>query len=359
MKMAKITLYNEQPATATYVPNIFIDEYMTQANGEYVKVYLYLLRSISHFDCGFSLSQIADHFDCTERDILRALKYWEKLHLFRLEYDESRNLSGICFLTDATRSISTPSQEDTAASDGANITNRFIQAAAPAAKKTSFSADEIKAFYAREDIRELVFITEQYLGRTLNQSDLNTLFFWYDEFQFPTELIEFLIENSVAKGHTSLHYMNRIAEDFAARGIRTVEAARNLMNQNSAVYYAVMKAFGIRGRHLIPSETNYLHTWSSKMGLSTELISEACSRTIRSIHEPSFGYANSILENWHKQGIQTLEDVRQADESYQKTQQSRRTKAAASSTSNRFINFKQRENSHDEVQQLLIQNSLK
>lgn len=82
--MAKITLYNEQPMAATYVPNIFIDEYMTQANGEYVKVYLYLLRSISQADCSFSLSQIADHFDCTERDILRALKYWEKLQLFRL-----------------------------------------------------------------------------------------------------------------------------------------------------------------------------------------------------------------------------------------------------------------------------------
>ena len=61
--MAKITLYNEQPMSATYVPNIFIDEYMTRANGEYVKIYLYLLRSISQPERSFSLSQIADHFD--------------------------------------------------------------------------------------------------------------------------------------------------------------------------------------------------------------------------------------------------------------------------------------------------------
>ena len=72
--MAKITLYNEQPMSATYVPNIFIDEYMTRANGEYVKIYLYLLRSISQPERSFSLSQIADHFDCTERDVLRALQ---------------------------------------------------------------------------------------------------------------------------------------------------------------------------------------------------------------------------------------------------------------------------------------------
>lgn len=75
--MANITLYNDQPASATFVPNIFIDEYMRQANGEYVKIYLYLLRNLNQSAQNVSLSAIADHFDCTERDILRALKYWE------------------------------------------------------------------------------------------------------------------------------------------------------------------------------------------------------------------------------------------------------------------------------------------
>ena len=80
--MAKITLYHDQSAAATCVPNIFIDQYMTRANGEYVKIYLYLLRCFAQPSADFSLSGLADHFDCTERDILRALKYWEKLRLF-------------------------------------------------------------------------------------------------------------------------------------------------------------------------------------------------------------------------------------------------------------------------------------
>ena len=349
--MAKITLYNEQPMTATYVPNIFIDEYMTQANGEYVKIYLYLLRSISQPDCSFSLSQIADHFDCTERDILRSLKYWEKLQLFRLEYDENRNLSGICFLTESVRSLPSagqPEQKD--------LSSRFIQATVPG--KPSCSLDDLKRFCEQEEVRELVFITEQYLGRTLNQSDLNIIFFWYDEFHFSLELIEFLIENCVAKGHTSLHYMQKIAEDYAARQIHTTEEAKQLMNQNSAVYCAVMKAFGIRGRNLIPSETSFLNTWSGKFGFSADMISEACSRTINTIHEPSFGYANSILEKWHNQGVRTLEDVKRADETYQQEQQQKRSHAHSPASANRFINFKQRENNYDEIQKMLIQNSL-
>ncbi|MCD7921791.1 MAG: DnaD domain protein [Clostridiales bacterium] len=349
--MANITLYNEQPATATSVPNIFIDEYMTQANGEYVKVYLYLLRSINETDRRFSLSQIADHFDCTERDILRALKYWEKLHLFRLEYDDSHNLSGICFLMDAW-CAETPSTDE----QPAHTSDRFIRSASGSGSFCSHS--DLKRFCEKEDIRELVFITEQYLGRTLNHSDLSTIFFWYDEFGFSAELIEFLIENSVAKGHTSLHYMQKIAEDYAAREIHTVDEAKQLTTQSSSVYYAVIKAFGIRGRNLIPAETNYLNTWSGKMGFSIDMIAEACTRTIETIHEPSFGYANSILDKWHRQGIHSMDEVKKADEAHQQAQRAKRAGNHSSGSSNRFINFKQRDNNYDEIQNILVQNSL-
>ena len=54
--MAKITLYHDQSAAATCVPNIFIDQYMTRANGEYVKIYLYLLRCFAQPSADFSLS---------------------------------------------------------------------------------------------------------------------------------------------------------------------------------------------------------------------------------------------------------------------------------------------------------------
>lgn len=349
--MAKITLYNEHPASVTAVPNHFIDHCMTNANGEYVKIYLYLLRCMNQAECRFSISQIADHFDCTEKDVLRTLKYWEKLQLFRLEYDENKNLSGICFLSD------TGSSAPAAKPVGKDVTNSFIQAAAM--KRPSYTMDEIKQFCEKEDIRELVFIAEQYLGRTMNQSDLNAIFFWYDKLHFSVDLIEFLIESCVAKGHTSLHYMQKIAEEFAAKEVHTVAEARNLLNQNTAVYHAVMKAFGIRGRNLVSSETDYLKRWSQKMGFSIELITEACTRTINAIHEPSFGYANSILEKWYENNIHTMEDVRKADELYQQAQKSKYTKQPVSTANNnRFINFKQRDYDYEDLQKQLLLRSL-
>ena len=348
--MSGINLYNDQPGTDTAVPNVFIDEYMTRANGEYVKIYLYMLRCTGQHMSQFSLSKAADHFDCTEKDIIRALKYWEKLRLFGLEYDDRGDLCGIRFLTDALTAAPCAKEEMP------NASECFIKSAAAA--KEGYSRDKINALKDREDVREMLFITEQYLGRTLNQNDLNTIFYWYDEMDIPADLIEFIIESCVSKGHTSLHYMQRVAEDYHAKNIRCVEDARSLMNRDAGVYRAVMKAFGIRGRNLVPAEMNFLKSWSQTMGFSDEMISEACSRTIKAIHEPSFGYANSILEKWYSQGITSPEMAAEADEAYRQSKKTERDTRSQEGASNRFINFKQRDNNYEDLQKRLLKTSM-
>ena len=89
-----------------------------------------------------------------------------------------------------------------------------------------------------------------------------------------------------------------------------------------------------------------------------ELIAEACSRTIRAIHEPNFGYANSILEKWHKAGIHTMDAVAKADEVYQQQKSQTGTFAAAGHAASQFTNFKQRNNNYQDLQQQLLQKSM-
>lgn len=96
--MEDITLHKDNGYSTTEIPNRFIDEYMTNANGEFVKIYLYLLRCMNSPGCSFSISRTADKFDHTEKDIRRALTYWEKMNLLRLEYNEDKSISGIYFL---------------------------------------------------------------------------------------------------------------------------------------------------------------------------------------------------------------------------------------------------------------------
>ena len=131
--MAKILIHSDSASSATSVSNIFIDEYMSDANGEFVKIYLYLLRLMNAPDSAFSISSIADKFEHTEKDVKRALSYWERMHLLRLEYDTDHNLTGVCLIDSASR-------------DKTDVTGEFSEnesaAEAPDSNSISSSADE-------------------------------------------------------------------------------------------------------------------------------------------------------------------------------------------------------------------------
>lgn len=350
--MPKINLYSEKHAQATSVSNIFIDEYMSDANGEFVKIYLYLLRQLNSSDAGFSISEIADKFEHTEKDIKRALCYWERMQLLHLDYDAGENLVGIQLLDTLSRRNGQSAK--TAPADSAPVN-------APAAKteavRKSYSADEIKQFTEQEAATELLFIAEQYLGRTLTITDLNTIFYIYDELKLPIELIEYLIEYCVSNRHTSIRYIEKVAMAWSENGYKTVEQAKQANGQYNQTYSAVMKSLGINGRSLISSETAYIDKWRHEFGFSIELIQKACEKTIQTIHEPSFKYADRILSDWKRSHINSLEDVAKADTDHQKRQ---KAAAAAPKTAskNKFNNFEQRSYDYEQLEKMLLNTSV-
>ena len=77
---------NNINAAVTAVSNTFIDEYMGTASGEYVKVYLYLLR---HAGESVEIPDIADALNHTEADVRRALAYWERAGVLAPEKEET------------------------------------------------------------------------------------------------------------------------------------------------------------------------------------------------------------------------------------------------------------------------------
>ncbi len=76
--------------------------------------------------------------------------------------------------------------------------------------------------------------------------------YWLDELHFSTDLVEYLVEYCITKGHSSLRYMNKVALGWADAGIKTVDQAKDDAAAHSQIYYTVMKALGITGRNLVP-----------------------------------------------------------------------------------------------------------
>lgn len=325
------------------LPAIFVDHYMCKASGEYVKVYLYFLR---YLQTGLPVNtdMAADALESTQADIYRALRYWEKESLLSLDFT-GNTLTAISFLPPAI-----PEEAD------APVYEEMHTPVLP--EKKDYSADELSRFKDTEDISQLFFIIEQYLGRPLSASDMNTILYFYDALGFHTDLIEYLIEYCVNSGHVSMHYIEKVALSWKEKNISSVKEAKDAAVSYNKDAFAVLKAYGIKNRHPVPVELEFINRWLREYGFEMSMITEACSRTIKKIHQPSFEYTDSILKSWMQKGIHHLSDLSAADAAYQSSNKPAQTakQERTTTSNNRFHNFEQREYDYDALERELLHN---
>lgn len=336
--MADITLHREESVNRTVVPNSFIDAYMVRANGEYVKVYLYLLRCMNDPGMTFSTSNCADKFEHTEKDIIRALKYWEREHLIRLDYDDEGEICSIYLNDCGALPEPVPVSEHQIIED--------VEKTLPGQPKFVCKDSEV--------FSQVTFIAECYLGRTLTFGEVDTLIFWVDTLGFDNDLIDYLIDTCVSNDHKSFAYMDKVALSWSKKGIKTVDEARLENSQHSELYSQILKAFGISGRSISASEDKYIRQWTTQYKLPTELIVEACNRTITTIHQPDFRYAESILKKWKDSGAKSLSDIQALDEIHSKTHNNIVPKRAAAAPKS---NFTEREYDRSRLERELLQHA--
>ena len=413
--MTAINISSDIATSFTTVSDIFIDQYMPKANGEFVKVYLYLLRATGSGAGIATISEIADHFSNTEADIIRALNYWASEGILQVQTGADGQIIGInlCSLSVSGMQAAQSNIQSAVADNAAqnNLQNSVVNNATQnilkngvvnntaqnistanirmqdsvveklksqtpdkaASSQKEYTLDEIKEFRKNPDISELFFIIETYLKHTLSSTDTNMVLYWLDELHFSTDLVEYLVEYCITKGHSSLRYMNKVALGWADAGIKTVDQAKDDAAAHSQIYYSVMKALGITGRNLVDSEVSLINKWVGEYGFDIELVKAACSKTISAIQKPSFEYTDSILANWRKKDVHTLKDVEVLDANFAKvnkasaTGSSQGTKAANgsskpksnnSSSKNKFNNFNQRNNDYDKLEKLFLNSTV-
>ena len=400
--MTAINISSDIATSFTTVSDIFIDQYMPKANGEFVKVYLYLLRATGSGAGIATISEIADHFSNTEADIIRALNYWASEGILQVQTGADGQIMGInlCSLSVSGMQAAQSNIQSAVADNAAqnNLQNGVVNNAAQnistadirmqdsvveklksqtpdkaASSQKEYTLDEIKEFRKDPDISELFFIIETYLKHTLSSSDTNMVLYWLDELHFSTDLVEYLVEYCITKGHSSLRYMNKVALGWADSGIKTVDQAKDDAAAHSQIYYSVMKALGITGRNLVDSEVSLINKWVGEYGFDIELVKAACSKTISAIQKPSFEYTDSILTNWRKKDVHTLKDVEVLDVNFAKANKASATgssqgtnaangsskpKSNNSSSKNKFNNFNQRNNDYDKLEKLFLNSTV-
>ena len=354
--MARIALYKDNYADSTVVSNLFIDEYMKDANDAQLKVYFYLLRMLNA-DQAISVSGIADKFNHTEKDVIRALKYWEKQQILDLDFDENKALVGI-HLRDLSAQATPASQHNVLLTSGPvqaqnTAGNSIISAAVaqpvqtapqettPVYTKPAYSLDQLREFKEREETSQLLFIAEAYIGKPLAPSEIKTILFFTDVLHFSDDLIDYLLQYCVERGKKDFKYKEKVADNWAEEAITTPKQAQKISTRSDKSVYSIMNSLG-RSTAPTAKELEFINRWTREYGFSTDIILEACERSSLATDRHRFEYAEGILSSWKNAGIHHKADIQQADATYQKK---KATKPAPATSSNRFTQFAQ--NSYD------------
>lgn len=354
--MSHLTIYQDNYTNATVISNRFIDEYMKTANDAQLKIYLYLIRMMGA-GLTTSVSEIADIFNYTEKDVLRALKYWEKNKLLTLDFDDTKHLTGIHLLDlnpNYPHSASVPVSEAAAPVYVLPISSK------PATRETetseeapyekpSYTLDQLKAFKSDETTSRLLFITEQYLKKTLSANEMKSIFFISDKLGFSEDLIDYLIQYCVDHGKKDLRYIEKVAINWAQEGVTTPEQATHYVHKYDKTVYDIMKALGKTGMPT-QAEISYITRWTKEFAFEFDVIYAACEKTVLATDKHRFEYADSILNNWFKAGIHHKRDIQAVENQF------KQNKSAKALSNNKFNQFKQNQYDFDELEKELLSN---
>lgn len=364
---------------ATLVADEFIDRYMPAANGEYVKVYLYLLR---HQDRAVTEVELADALNHTESDIHRAMTYWKRLGILAeseengaegAEKDRDQAVQGVLEADQGGRAEEAGTEDAPGGAEEADAGSRktdmepekkeeenradIPQAAGSVnstvantripTQRTPYTPEQVRQLGDDEDFTQLLYIAQKYMNKVFTPRECEVFAYLYDGLKMPAEMLEYLVEYCVQGGHYSIRYLETVALNWHEKGIRTVEAARQYTASFNGEAFSVMKAFGLSDRRPGDSEMEMIRRWFQEWGFTKDLVMEACSRTLRATQKPSFAYADKILGEWKKAGVRAKADVAKLDQA----RDSRKPQASGQTAGsrNRFHNFEQRDTNYDAI----------
>lgn len=380
--MDQILLCSNHIPLTTSINNSFIQKYMLDANGSYVKVYLYLSMCIQSGEKNLSISSLADMMENTEKDIIRALRYWEKRGLMVLQREDSQNtIIGIEMInpddltapetiidepachnldtnTDSDNILTDKQQEDI--SDLPPVSESVAESAPllSAAQEITVTKEQTLRLAQDENFSWICLIVENYLKRTLKQSEIQLLTYLFDTLHFSKELILHLYEYCCSLEKTNVKYVQAVALSWAEQNITTPEQAQQHSTTYNAAHTAIARALAL-GRPLAKIECQYVERWQNAWRMDLAVILEACNRTMLAIQKADFKYMDGILSNWHRENVHTLQDIKVCDEKHTRKKMENKNqntlKASPKSTPvkrTQFQTFQQRNTSKEEIDEL-------
>ncbi len=279
----------------------FVEKWGRFAKPEYLQIYIYLLGNYKKTGEMLSPAVLAKKLDKKIEKVEAALDFWVTAEELEVE--------------DSLYSFTQSSEKKQIKSK-----TEKIEKSKQLRERPSYSPAEIDAVASvNKDIDYLFKQAETILGRMLNQYDYELLYSFVDWLGLPVEVVVMLLTFAANRGKTGKRYLESVALDWCDKGIDNYESAENYIKEIELKLSAegrVRSVLGIYDRALSQTEKKYIKQWVFEKNIPVELISEAYDRTVSATGKLSWGYMNKILLSWAREGLSSVEQVKEYDALY-------------------------------------------
>jgi DnaD/phage-associated family protein len=315
----------------TCLSNIFIDNYMISAPGEYVKIYLLGLRHCLSGEIGITASEMSSLLNLLESDILKAWGFWNDKGVVAFnELDNSGNYS-IEFLD--LYNILKP--------DVLDLPNNNVN---------------ILQELSSTSIQDMMQDIEKLLGRSLSNKEIHMYLNWQKEYNFSPEMILLLIQYCTSKGKSDYRYIETVAIAWHDAKIKDVDEAQTFIKKREDVWVKirkVLKYLGFNASEVMKPQEEMLIKWLNVYKFELDIIYKACDICFERLNKPEFKYIDGILNSWYKDNIRTIQDVDMKDRQKPKYSPNK-NKYSSNNKPDTFSNRKQRSYDLDKIEKTLL-----
>lgn len=264
----------------TGVENIFINEYMAAAPGDFVKIYLFALM---YAELGVEISneEIGRYLDLEHEDVRKAWNYWEKAGVIRKINKKSDNKFDydVEFL----------------------VLKEQLYGEKNSRKSVVDMDQNIQSFMADQQIKDMFLSIEKTTGRIFNSTELMEVASWINDFGATPEVIAYAYSYCYQKKKKDIKYISAVVKAWTGEGIRDVISLEKYLSEydkKQFLYKRVLQALGL-SRNPTEAERRIMATWFETMEFPLETVLEACDKT-SGITNPNINYVNKVLVNWYE-----------------------------------------------------------
>ena len=307
----------------TLLDNNFIDNFLPKARGEYVKIFILILKYASCGEVGFDSSFLAKNLNLLESDIKNALNYWNDMGVIKLTTIDDK-ISNIEFLK---------LSESSSVTSSLNLINEI-------------NDNNLIDFFKE---------VEMIIGRPLSQKEMETYINWTKIFNFSYELILYLISYCVNKNKKDFRYIEKVAIAWSDLNIKTLDEAMIYTEKREKQfvnYRKILNYLGMSDNEIGKPQEDLFNKWLIAYNMPIELIYKACDICFSKLSKTDFNYIDGILNNFKNSKILTIQDF----EKYENNKNSFIKGFSKNKSKNNFSNFPQRIYDYDKLEKLLIKN---